>query len=177
MQKREIIIVIFLLSIIHVNSLACDCDAKGLKENQARSFKYSPIIFVGDVLFADQKTGTYEIKIVEVFKGEIKTPTIAGKVLTSCSGLPKNGRWIIYADSVSNGMIDFSMCGLSRSFENPHDVNVKEYEIPPPPTKEYETDSKFSIQANINLQRNILNLKAEALTDLELEIEELRKMK
>jgi hypothetical protein len=54
---------------------------------------------------------------------------------------------------------------------------VTEYKVPPPPSKEYETDSKYSIQANIDFERAMLKLKEKALTDLEIEIEDLRKRK
>jgi hypothetical protein len=157
--------------------LACDCKTNSLKVLQTLSYNESPLIFVGDVLTSNQKTGTYKIKIIEIFKGQTRTTIIEGKGLTSCSGFPDNGRWIIYAETYKNGVIDFNSCGLSRAFDNPQFIMATEYKIPPTPTKEYETDSKYSIQANIDFQRAMLKLKEEALTDLEIEIEDLRKRK
>jgi hypothetical protein len=159
--------------------LACDCHQRTFKETQEQSIKDTPLIFVGDVVTSNEKEGTYEIKIVEIFKGEVKTKIIKGKALTSCSGFPDKGRWIIYAMMFDNGVIDFDGCGISRSFENPHHIYVwaTDYKIPPPPTKEYETDSKYSIQANIDFQKAMTRLKEKALNDLEAEIEGLRKRK
>lgn len=157
--------------------LACDCKTSSLKKLQDLSYDESPLIFVGDVLTSNQKTGTYKIKVVEIFKGQTKTTIIEGKSLTSCSGFPDRGRWIIYTETYKDGVIDFNSCGLSRSFENPQFIMVTEYKVPPPPSKEYETESKYSIQANIDFERAMLKLKEKALTDLEIEIEDLRKRK
>lgn len=167
----------FLFFISWTNSFSCDCKTNGLKALQGWSYSESPLIFVGDVLTSNPKTGTYKIKIVEIFKGQTKTTIIEGKGLTSCSGFPDKGRWIIYAETYKNGVIDFNSCGLSRAFDNPQFIMATEYKIPPPPTKESETDSKYSIQANIDFQRAVLKLKDTALTDLEIEIEDLRKRK
>lgn len=170
---------IFLLFIGWTDLLACVCHRRPLKEVQNQSIKDTPLIFVGDVLTSDIDGQTYEIKIVETLKGEIKAKTIKGKAMTSCSGFPDKGRWIIYATSFENGFIDFNICGLSRSFENPHLIYIwaTDYTIPPPPTRDYETDSKYSIQANIDFQKEMTRLKEKALNDLEIEIERLRKGK
>jgi len=176
-KMRPILIILILIT--WTDLVACDCHRRGFKEAQEVSIRESPLIFVGDILTSDEKKRTYEIKVVEVFKGESKTKTIKGKLLTSCSGLADKGRWIIYATTYKNGVIDFDICGLSRSFENPHLIYLwaTDYKIPPPPTKEYDTDSKYSIQANIDFQKEMTKLKEKALTDLEIEIEELRKIK
>jgi hypothetical protein len=157
---------------------ACDCRSRTLKEAQSESINNSPLIFVGDVLFSDQEKQTYDIEIVEVFKGEVKTKIIKGKLMDSCSRLPDKGLWIIYAKSFENGVIEFDICGLSRSFENPHNlVWATDYEIPPPPTTEYDKDSKYSIQANINFQKEMTTLRRKALDDLDIEIKGLRAKK
>lgn len=170
---------IILLFITWTDLLACDCHRMTFKERQGESIKDTPLIFVGDVLTSDTEKQTYEIKIIEIFKGEIKTKIIKGKVMTSCSGFPDKGRWIIYATTFDNGVIDFDRCGLSRSFENPHHIYIwaTDYKIPPPPTREYETDSKYSIQSNIDFEKEMTRLKEKALNDLEIEIERLRKGK
>lgn len=170
---------IILLFLTWTDLFACDCHRRTLAEAQRRSIETSQQIFIGDVLTSDNDKGTYEIKIVEIFKGEIKPKTIKGKVMTSCSGFPDKGRWIIYATIFDNGVIDFDSCGPSRSFENPHHIYIwtADYKIPPPPTRESEMDSKYSIQASIDFEREMTRLKEKALNDLEIEIEGLRKIK
>ena len=171
------ILLIILLSIVWTDSIACDCKQRTIKETQEHSIEELPLIFIGDVLKVDNEKGIYELKVVELFKGEAKTEIIKGKLLTSCSSLPDSGRWIIYAETFDNGVIDFDFCGLSRSFSNPHEIYIwaTDYEIPPPPREDYGTNSKHSIQTNIDFQKVMTKLKEKALNDLEIEIETLRK--
>jgi hypothetical protein len=157
---------------------ACQCHERSLREAVEISTKESQIIFVGDVLTSDEKKGIFKMKLVELFKGESKTKTIEGKLINSCSGLPVKGRWIIYAVTSENGVIDLDLCGPSRSFENPHHISLwaTDYELPAPPTVEYKTNAEYSIQANIDYEKEMTSLKKQALIDLESEIKELRKM-
>ncbi|MDZ4716153.1 MAG: hypothetical protein SH819_11865 [Cytophagales bacterium] len=164
----------FIFLLLGTQVVACDCKSLTLQNQQDLGFKESPLIFIGDVIEFDSNAGTYKLQIVELFKGKSDANIIVGKYLTSCSGFPKNGRWIIYAGTFENGILDFSSCGLSRSFHEPHFANAIEYRLPPPMKTEY-TDSKKSIKTCIELERAIAKLQKQALYDLELEIDQLRK--
>jgi hypothetical protein len=164
----------FIFLIMGTNAIACDCKSLALRDQQNSSFKESSLIFIGDVLESDSKAGTYKLQVIERLKGQTETDIIVGKYLNSCSGFPKNGRWIIYVDTFKNGIMSFSSCGLSRSFHEPHLVNVTEYKLPPP-EETHQKDSKKSIQVSIEFERAIATLQERALKDLELEIDQLRK--
>jgi hypothetical protein len=166
---------IILLLVTWTYSIACTCNRRTLKETQETSIKQSPLIFIGDVIEFNNKNRTYKLKIVEILKGEAKTNVIEGASLTSCSGFADKGRWIVYADTYDNGIIDFTFCGLSRSFENPHLIYLwaTDYKIPGPPPK--GTSKKQLRQQEIENKRTMTSLRETAKKDLEAEIEKLRK--
>jgi hypothetical protein len=169
MNMKYIVTVFLLIQCGKV--IACDCKTTNLK--QAQEFGYeSSLIFIGDVLSVDKEAGTYSFDVVEVLKGKTSSKIVKGRIHTSCSGYPDQGRWIIYADIFDEEVIDFSSCGPSRSFHNPERINAKEYVILPPKDV---AESGFSVDAQILFERRVLAMKSKALDDLELEIADLRK--
>jgi len=166
---------IILLLITWTDSIACTCNRRTLKEAQKTSIKQSPLIFIGDVIEFNNKNKNYKLKIVEILKGETKTNIIEGTSLTSCSGFADKGRWIIYVDTYENGKIEFTFCGLSRPFENPHHIYLwaTDYKIPGPPPK--DTKKKQLKELEIENKKTMVSLRETAKADLEAEIEALRK--
>lgn len=142
-----------------------------LRESQEYGYS-SRLIFIGDVLSVDKTEGTYSFTVVEVLKGGTSLKVVKGRIHTSCSGYPDQGRWIIYADTLNNGVIDFSLCGPSRSFHNPERINAKEYVILQP---KVVGEAGFSVDDQIKFEKRVLEMRAKALSDLELEIGDLRK--
>jgi len=166
-------LIIFLsLGILKVS--ACDCKIRTIKESQATSYSSSQLILIGNVVEIDTVTGNYRIEIMELLKGSSTIKTISGVTTTSCSGFPSLGPWIIYADSFEGETIEFSSCGMSRSFSDPQYAMVKDYAYPIPP-KELMKRSDDSTNAYLELSKRILTIKEKALADLKIEIEELRK--
>jgi hypothetical protein len=156
---------------------ACDCHIKTLKENQTLSYSYAQLIFVGEVVEIDTATRNYKVEIVELLKGALKSNTVIGIATTSCSGFPGLGLWIIYADSFDGETIEFSSCGMSRSFSDPQYAMVKDYSYPIPPKELRDKKSNHSTDTYLELYKMILELKEKALMDLKTEIEDLRKRK
>jgi hypothetical protein len=155
------------------NAPACDCKSRTLAENQKSELNDSKLVFIADVISSDSAKGTYELRVVELFKGHTKETTITGNPQTSCSGFARIGRWLVYAEVFDGKSIDFNICGLSRSFDNPQFANASEY-YPAGPLRE-EVDPKRSIHQQIEFEKEMLRIKLRALSDLEIEIEHLRK--
>ncbi|MBL7849605.1 MAG: hypothetical protein JNN04_01795, partial [Cyclobacteriaceae bacterium] len=113
--------------------------------------------------------------IVELFKGQLADSIISGEYRTSCSGFAENGRWIIYVESIDKGLIDFNVCGISRSFDRPEWIMVSDYSFPGPLRD--RKDPEQSTQEMIDFYKVLAKNKERALFDLESEISMLRKRK
>lgn len=86
---------LILSSLIWIQSHGCDCKGKTLREYQKTEFNNAKMVFIADVLSSDKENGTYKLRIVEVFKGQLKDSVVSGEYRTSCSGFAEGGRWII----------------------------------------------------------------------------------
>lgn len=160
---KKLLFILFLLPISQV--YACDCKEMSLLQNQVISKSSSKIIIIGKLISYDVNNGTYLFQSLEVLKGMILNDTISGRIIDRCSGFPTiNGKWIIYVDSIEDGFINFSQCGMSRSFSKPESVRVLEYFIGPP------QKSIFTIREQ--QEHELIYHKAKI--DLQLEIGELR---
>jgi hypothetical protein len=168
-------ILIVLLTLVTTRAIACDCKKKALKQNQIESYERAQLIIIGDVIEFDSASRSYKIRIAEILKGSSKDNIISGITPTSCSGYPNSGRWIIYADSFSGGVIEFSSCGMSRSFSDPHSVNVKEYSLPTQKKHSEEMKSRESTDTYLNFLEEVQSLQSRALADLRREIQYLRR--
>ncbi len=96
---------------------------------------------------------------------------LTGKVSSSCSIFPEKGLWLIYTMVDENGIIEFSSCGLSRSFNQPDYLYFASY-VPNPPTKKEE-----SLDFQLEVEMDFVRKKYQAFLDLKEEIEWLRKKK
>ncbi|CAN5247829.1 hypothetical protein BH23BAC1_BH23BAC1_50380 [soil metagenome] len=165
------------LSLCISTSECCDYSIP-LKKKQKTEYNSADLIFIGRVTHINEEDKTYEMEIIEVFKGNHHAKTIKGKSWGMCSSIPSTskGKWIIYANFIESDFVGLSPCGLSRSLNNPHQIPVKEYNIiPPPPFQRYHDDIVYSVQFDIDYSRQMLKLNEIALNDLEKEIISLRK--
>jgi hypothetical protein len=94
------IITIILVLIFSAKSIACECPMYNLKKLDNVSYEWSDIILIGEII----KTGTeYQIKVVEVLKGEIDKNLIIGKTIgdneefNNCTFYPdRKGEYLLY---------------------------------------------------------------------------------
>jgi hypothetical protein len=121
----------FLLAIIFGISFAsgqcCDCHSKLRKPFTKENYFETEIIFIGEVGDETQQ-GRFELKIIEVFKGEAKSiRTIINPKDNYCFRKVQTGeKWIIYTN-LGNTEIYIHECTRSR------DIEKTKYWIPPPP--------------------------------------------
>ncbi len=160
---------LFLILLISVRQIyACDCKEMTLLQNQSVSKSVSKIIFIGKLISYDVNSEIYVFHSLEVLKGIILHDTIQGRIVDSCSGFPMTeGKWIIYADSINDGFIDFSQCGMSRPFSKPENSKVQEYIVGLP---------QIGAPSDTNLQE-LEKVHHRAVIDLQLEIDALRSYK
>lgn len=129
-----------------LSAQACDCSRiVNLDEARKAAFEDANLVFVGRVMSIGENfdytyqgwfnNKIFEIEVTESFKGTETGTVLKGHALTSCSGHPDEGTWLIYANIDENGLIMFSTCGLSRSFNRPQQILFEGY-TPQPPTKE-----------------------------------------
>ena len=119
-MKRISIFITLLLFISTSRLFACDCGELDLKRLDERSYKYSDLVIIGDVV----KTGeNYKIKIVEVLKGKKKGTIIKGTITdekgytNSCFTIPREkGRYIFYLNEIKKKkyFYSYSSCSASR---------------------------------------------------------------
>lgn len=165
-MRTGILIILFLTFLISSKSVACDCKIpKSLKEIQNREFTNSKYIFVGEVLKIDAKKHTFEIKVIESFKGVKNGKVYSGIYGESCGPvIDEVGKWLIYAKSSTGNVIKINICGLTRSFKNP-EHNISATKLPKPPSP---NASKSQIK------KGTANRKLRSKSDLENEITNLR---
>ncbi|EMR01174.1 hypothetical protein [Cesiribacter andamanensis] len=164
---------LLLLLLLSMPSFSCDCKmVKDLMEVQKHEFTYSDLVFIGEVVHSDINSGTYQLKIVELFKGKSKSKFICVTAGT-CSPLPEkeDGFWLVYANILDVGTIRVDGCGLSRSFRFPY-TQSSESPVPPPPrpTKDLMMDELKGLIIESEYRNKALQV-------LKEEIELLRKGK
>ena len=166
-MRIKILTILFWTFLISSKSLACDCKiSKNLKDIQKREFTESKYIFIGEILKIDSKKHTFEIKVIESFKGVLNGKVYRGIYNQSCGPIiDKSGKWLIYANRKSDNLIQIRACGITRSFKNP-ESNISATKIPNPPPLNQTKSQNMKVQSNWKLR---------AKSDLENEIAELRK--
>lgn len=163
----KILTILFWTFLISSKSFACDCKIpKTLKEIQKREFTESRYIFIGEVLKIDFKKHTFEIKVIESFKGVLNGKVYGGIYNQQCGPIiDKSGKWLIYATRKSNNLIQIRTCGITRSFKNLGN-NISATRVSNPPPLNQTKVQNMKVQSNWKLR---------AKSDLENEIAELRK--
>jgi hypothetical protein len=135
-MKTQILSILFLAIFIPKISNACDCpQAKNLKSVQNQEFENSDCILIGEVLEFDSEIGTFKVKVIESFSGDENGKIYNGICDEYCGPLiDQKGKWLIYGNINQDGFLAVSICGLTRSFENPENnfqILVLDYEITP----------------------------------------------
>ncbi len=180
---RLYIILIFLTS--QLSAEACDCSGiRNLNNARETAFKEADLVFVAEVVSIGENydyssegwfnNKIFEVKVKESFKGAKVGDLLKGNALTSCSGFPDKGIWLIYANLDANGMIAFSTCGLSRSFQKPQHIFFKGY-TSRPPTKEESENPKLNFYIDWSIE--LATIQLQAAKDLKEEIYWLRTKK
>lgn len=122
-MKKIIIYFSLFLFLFSTKVFACDCGIYDLKQIDGRSYKYSDLIIIGNVI----KTGeNYKIKIIEILKGNCTKRTIKGTITNekgytnSCFTTPRTkGKYIFYLNEIKNrkGYYSYSSCSGSRPLD------------------------------------------------------------
>lgn len=166
-MRTRILIAFFLFCLISNQSIACDCrDSKDLKEIQNREFTNSKYIFIGEISKIDTKKHTFEVKVIESFKG-VKNGKVYRGVYDKLCGpiINEVGKWLIYGTSYSDNAIKVNVCGLTRSFKNPgHIISATK---PPKPLPSKASKSQ--------IEKETIAWKERAKAGLAKEIAVLRK--
>jgi len=167
-MKKHLAIILLLISF---KSFACTCAIKKLSDWQKSELENSECIFIGEVIDINNSDLTFKIKVTESLDGGDSNGNIyIGKNWKYCSPyVSETGRWIVYGH-MEDGFLRLNMCGISRSFDYPI-VN------PLPPSPElYEKQMTEIEKQNLIEKIRAENMKI-ALSDLELEIIALRKIR
>lgn len=166
-MRTRTLIILFLTFLISSKSIACDCKGPvSLKEIQNREFTNSKYIFIGEILKIDIKKHTFEVKVIESFKG-VKNGKVYGGTYNELCGpvINKDGKWLIYANYYLGNVIKINACGITRSFKNPESNNSATKPPKPMPSNALKSQIK----------KETTNWKFRAKSDLENEIADLRK--
>ena len=150
-MKTRTYILTGLAFLIGFELFACTCPVyKNLEIFQFGEFEQSECVFIGEVLEFNPLEKSYRIKVVDSFKGTDNGLIYEGTYDQQCGPIINGlGKWIFYGHTDSNGVLNVNECGLTRSFENPeHDF--------------------------LDFEKSKSEIRKQAQTDLELEIESLR---
>ena len=181
----KIILILVLLISQQLSAQACDCSMiSNLNKARKAALADADLVFVGRVVSTGENfdytyqgwfnNKIFEIEVTESFKGTKTGIILKGHALTSCSGHPDKGIWLIYANIDENGMIMFSTCSLSRSFHEPQQIFFEGY-TPRPPTKEETENPKANNDLDWPIE--IATIHLQAAKDLKTEITWLRTTK
>jgi len=120
-MKTQILLILFLGLLIPNTSNACECPIpKNLQSIQNREFENSDCILIGEVLEINSKNDTFKVKVIESFSGDKNGKIYNGIYNRYCEPIiDQKGKWLIYGNIDEEGILEISMCGLTRSFENP----------------------------------------------------------
>ena len=167
-RKMRIIknILITLIIVISNQVYSCDCKDLGpLDSLRIISYNFSDLVFLGELVDIDTMDFSYTFKIIELYKGEIKTELIKGKYFDSCSSFPKEKcKWIVYANIRSTNVIDINGCLASRSELHPFCNGCF---TPPRPLRPDAT--RIEIEKAKQLKKEILeNAKKEWFEEIEI---------
>ena len=157
----KIYIIILTLFLFPNGTEICTCaPLPHWKKATPKEYEYVDEVFIGDVTICD---GTnFEIKVCEVFKGNLKVgEIIKGENIGYCGPfVDKNGEWILFGKYLNNFKVND--CGLSSNIAEPFGM----FPPPPPPppdleydektvTKKWKAESKKMIKEQIKMLRKI----------------------
>lgn len=170
MTKVKLIVLI--LFVLPFKVWCCQCiDTYDYDWYFNNEYENSDLIIIGNPVCLDN-SGSYDIEILEILKGDWNNDIISGGYFTSCSlsPAPDEGLWLIYADFQSKDEIEIEECGLSRNLGTPEPWVIRGVRPPPP-----VYDSRFDIDERLNYLKLVNEYRIKALELLQKEIAELRK--
>lgn len=121
-MKSNITFLFLILSFFSTTKLlACECPQYELDILDEKSYEFSDLIIIGEVI----KTGSdYKIKVIEVLKGNITEQIINGTItdekeyINSCLSLPKiKGKYLFYLNEIKKKdkkFYTYSSCSGTR---------------------------------------------------------------
>ena len=162
-MKTQILSILFLTFLVPNISNACECPLpKSLESVQKREFENSDCILIGEVLEFDLENDTFKVKVIESFNGDENGKIYTGIYNRYCEPIiDKKGKWLIYGNTNKEGLLEISLCGLTRSFENP-EKNMQVFML------------DFDITTDIETEKDKTERIKKAKSDLIDEIELLR---
>lgn len=169
----KLLLSIFLFTLSFSTCIACDCnDFEKLNIAREKEYNYSDVIFIGEIIALSDDSSNFQIKVLELFKGDIiVSQTLVGINNSYCTPyINKTGKWLIYGN-LQNGELRLNICGLSRSFETPYHNHHFIY-IPEPP-KQIDSTYKSSVLRE-SLAKKEQHSIERAFIELENELEMLR---
>ncbi|WP_421753237.1 hypothetical protein [Croceimicrobium sp.] len=108
--------------------LACDCiPIKNREKALSREYSISNAVFIGEVLSFSADSSSFEIRVVEVIKGDLSKGQIIKGINEGLCGpfVSKSGAWIFLGNYDQH--FKANDCGLSLSLKHPWNI------LPPPP--------------------------------------------
>ena len=103
------IITTLILCVLSINGFCLECKAISKQNN----YEESDFVLIGYVLKED--SSEYKIKILEVFKGNIKSDTLYIQKQSNTVKLEPEETWLLYGQTVNNWH-NVNICSWSRNF-------------------------------------------------------------
>lgn len=166
------VLISFLLLLVSKEVIACSCGLSKLSEKQKWEIEHSECIFIGEVFEIDKRNQTFKVRVSESLDGgDISNNIYVGKNWEYCSPyIDKKGKWLVYG-STENGFLRLNLCGISRSFDYPIILSS------PPPLVELNEKPKSEIADKKDYQKKRAKIIEKGLTELNAEIDILRKLR
>ena len=133
----KIYIIIISIFIFPNGTDICECaPLPNWKKATPKEFEYVEDVFIGDVTICNNTE--FEIKVCEVFKGNLKAgEIIKGENIGYCGPyVDKNGEWLLFGNYLNNFKVND--CGLSSNIAEPFGM----FPPPPPPPPDFKYDEK-----------------------------------
>ena len=170
-MRNKLILLIYFVATL--TSFACTCAAPvKLDSQRTEEIKKSKVIITGIVSKLDRNKQKFELKVTEIFKGNLKIDQdLIGQAIFSCVPfVDKNGEWLIYGN-YENGKLKINTCGLSRSLIHPEENRHFIIPKPSPDLKVTEPNRQKLILENSIKEKQL------AMKELKYELAELRRRK
>tara|TARA_B100001115_G_scaffold180170_1_gene172068 strand:- start:2263 stop:2766 length:504 start_codon:yes stop_codon:yes gene_type:complete len=116
--------------------LACDCiPIKNREKALSREYSISNAVFIGEVLSFSADSSSFEIRVVEVIKGDLSKGQIIKGINEGLCGpyVSESGAWIFLGNYAQH--FKANDCGLSLSLNKPWNF------LPPPPPPEFSAEN------------------------------------
>ena len=165
-------LLILLLICLYNYSFSCDCPPHQKKTMVQIGLKNADLTFYGELIKIDTIEGSYDFRIIELFKGNYNSKIVHGKTLNNNCGITpfKKDLWIVYANLNKDKTISLDYCLPTQTMDIPAGFM--------PPIPYYNVDGRKITKLD-SLSNHIDNLKIrnETLTTFFYQLEQLRAYK